>query len=83
MYGLTAVRQYVDRDEIARRWRGMWHWHELLPVMAAEIVLVDGLISDAAGMAGERARADGWFDLSMFKEPYRPEGIAYGRGPDN
>jgi len=49
----------------------------------AEVVQVDGLISDAAGMAAERARAEGWFDLSMFKEPYRPEGIAYGRGPDN
>lgn len=40
----------------------------------AEIVLVDGLISDAAGMAGEKARAEGWFDLSTFKEPYRMEG---------
>ncbi len=40
----------------------------------AEVVLVDGLISDAAGMAGETARAEGWFDLSTFKEPYRTEG---------
>ena len=34
----------------------------------AEVVLVDGLISDAAGMVGEKARAEGWFDLSTFKE---------------
>lgn len=40
----------------------------------AEVVLVDGLISEAAGMAGEKARAEGWFDLSTFKEPYRLEG---------
>ncbi len=40
----------------------------------AEIVLVDGLISEAAGLAGEKARAEGWFDLSTFKEPYRLEG---------
>ena len=40
----------------------------------AEVVLVDGIISDAAGKAGERARAEGWFDLSTFKEPYRVEG---------
>ena len=40
----------------------------------AEVVLVDGLISDAAGMAGEKARAEGWFDVSTFKEPYRMEG---------
>jgi threonine synthase len=40
----------------------------------AEVALVDGLISDAAGLAGEKARAEGWFDLSTFKEPYRVEG---------
>ena len=40
----------------------------------AEVALVDGLISEAAGMAGEKARAEGWFDLSTFKEPYRVEG---------
>jgi len=40
----------------------------------AEVILVDGLISDAAGMAGEKARAEGWFDVSTFMEPYRVEG---------
>ncbi len=43
-------------------------------IAGAEVVLVDGLISDAAGMVGEKARAEGWFDLSTFKEPYRVEG---------
>lgn len=40
----------------------------------ADVVLVDGLINEAAGMAGEKASAEGWFDLSTFKEPYRVEG---------
>lgn len=40
----------------------------------AELILVDGLISDAARLAGEAARAYGWFDVSTFKEPYRCEG---------
>jgi threonine synthase len=40
----------------------------------AHVVLIDGLISDAAGIAGETARREGWFDLSTFKEPYRVEG---------
>lgn len=43
-------------------------------VVGAEIVLVDGLISDAAALAGEKARLEGWFDVSTFKEPYRAEG---------
>jgi threonine synthase len=178
-YDLNSARAHLDRDQIIRRLKGMWRWHELLPVQdarnfvhlgegdtsllpvpnlehelgltnlfvkdestnptgsfkarglaaavskakelgiekvviptagnaggamaayaaragikaliympkdtphanieesrmaGAEVVLVDGLISDAAGMAGERARAEGWFDLSTFKEPYRVEG---------
>ncbi|MEW6403136.1 MAG: threonine synthase [Chloroflexota bacterium] len=43
-------------------------------IAGAEVVLIDGLISDAAGVAGEKARAEGWFDVSTFKEPYRVEG---------
>jgi len=35
---------------------------------------VYGIISDAAGMVGVKAKAEGWFDLSTFKEPYRLEG---------
>jgi threonine synthase len=179
LYDLKRARQNVDRAEISRRKKGMWRWHELLPVLneenqiflgegdtpllilphlenelglshlyvkdessnptgsfkarglaaaiskarelgvekviiptagnaggamaayaaraglkayifmpkdtpfanveesrmaGAEVILIDGLISDAAGMAGEKARAEGWFDVSTFKEPYRVEG---------
>ena len=178
-YNLDAVKEKVDRDEISYRKKGMWRWHELLPVLhdenqislgegdtpllslprlgkalglsklfvkdesnnptgsfkarglaaaiskakelgvekviiptagnaggamaayaaraglkchifmpkdtpfanieesrvaGAEVVLVTGLISDAAALAGEKARAEGWFDVSTFKEPYRVEG---------
>ena len=178
-YDLNAARQQVDRDEIHGRLKGMWRWHEFLPVCetqnivtlgegdtallhlprvgaalgltdlfvkeessnptgsfkarglsaaiskakelgikkvviptagnaggamaayaaradmqaliympkdtptaniqesriaGADVILVDGLISDAAGLAGETARRDGWFDVSTFKEPYRMEG---------
>ncbi len=178
-YDLKAARRQVDRDEIHSRLKGMWRWHELLPVLdaknmvtlgegdtallrlprvgsslgltnlfvkeessnptgsfkarglsaaiskakelgiqkviiptagnaggamaayaaranmkamiymprdtpsaniiesriaGAEVILVDGIISDAAGMAGETARKEGWFDVSTFKEPYRMEG---------
>lgn len=178
-YDLDAVKRQIDRDEISHRKKGMWRWHELLPVLhqedqvslgegdtpllslprlerelglsrlfvkdesnnptgsfkarglaaaiskakelgvekviiptagnaggamaayaaraglkshifmprdtpfanmeesrmaGAQVVLVDGLISDAAALAGEKARAEGWFDVSTFKEPYRVEG---------
>jgi threonine synthase len=178
-YNLDAVREHVDRDAFLSRSRGMWRWHELLPVVdpkhfvflgegdapllhlpnlgyelgltnlfvkdesqnptgtfkarglaaavskakelgirkviiptagnaggamaayaaraeiealiympndtpranveesrmsGAQVILVEGLISDAAGMAGVKAQEEGWFDLSTFKEPYRLEG---------
>lgn len=43
-------------------------------IAGATVILIDGLISEAAGMAGEKASAEGWFDVSTFKEPYRTEG---------
>lgn len=43
-------------------------------IAGAQVILVEGLISDAAGMAEVKAREEGWFDLSTFKEPYRVEG---------
>jgi len=178
-YDLVAIRHQVNRDAIRRRLKGMWRWHELLPVLApenfislgegdtalllvpnigrqlglsnlfikdessnptgsfkarglaaavskakelgikkiiiptagnaggamaayaaragiqaliympkdtpranilesrmagAEVVLVDGIISDAAGLAAIKSKAESWFDLSTFKEPYRLEG---------
>lgn len=179
LYDLDSARQHVDREEISRRPKGMWRWHEILPILdakdhvtlgegdtallpldnlgkslglhhlyvkeessnptgsfkarglsaaiskakelgikkviiptagnaggamasyaaragmqsliymprdtpranieesrivGAEVILIDGLISDAAGMAGAKAREEGWFDVSTFKEPYRTEG---------
>jgi len=41
---------------------------------SARLILVEGLISDAAKLANELAQQEGWFDVSTFKEPYRVEG---------
>jgi threonine synthase len=43
-------------------------------LMGAEVRLVAGVISDAARSASQIAQAEGWFDVSTFKEPYRVEG---------
>lgn len=40
----------------------------------AHVTLVDGLISDCARLIAERKDAEGWFDISTLKEPYRIEG---------
>ena len=40
----------------------------------AHVTLVDGLISDCARMVAEKKQAEGWFDVSTLKEPFRVEG---------
>lgn len=40
----------------------------------ANVTLVDGLISDCARIVAERSAAEGWFDISTLKEPFRVEG---------
>jgi threonine synthase len=40
----------------------------------AHVTLVDGLISDCAKIVAERKDAEGWFDISTLKEPFRVEG---------
>jgi threonine synthase len=40
----------------------------------AKVTLVDGLISDCARMVTERKQAEGWFDISTLREPFRVEG---------
>jgi threonine synthase len=40
----------------------------------ANVTLVDGLISDCGRIVAERKEAEGWFDVSTLKEPFRIEG---------
>ncbi len=40
----------------------------------ADVTLIDGLITDCGRIIGERKEAEGWFDVSTLKEPYRVEG---------
>jgi threonine synthase len=40
----------------------------------AKLTLVDGLINDCGRIIAEKKRAEGWFDVSTLKEPYRVEG---------
>ncbi|UCF37563.1 MAG: threonine synthase [Acidobacteriota bacterium] len=43
-------------------------------ILSTKVELVEGVITDAGRLVGERKDAEGWFDLSTLKEPYRIEG---------
>jgi len=40
----------------------------------ADVRLIDGLINDCAAEIAKVKEAEGWFDMSTLKEPYRAEG---------
>src|SRR3989454_9759632 len=40
----------------------------------AQVTLMDGLITDCGAEVARRKAAEGWFDVSTLKEPYRVEG---------
>jgi threonine synthase len=42
--------------------------------LGADVVLIDGLITDCGAEIAKRKVAEGWFDVSTLKEPYRVEG---------
>ena len=42
--------------------------------LGAHITLIDGLITDCGAEIGRRKAAEGWFEMSTLKEPYRVEG---------
>jgi len=42
--------------------------------LGARVTLVDGLITDCGAEVAKRKDAEGWFDVSTLKEPYRVEG---------
>ncbi len=42
--------------------------------LGAHVTMIDGLITDCGAEIARRKAAEGWFDLSTLKEPYRVEG---------
>jgi threonine synthase len=42
--------------------------------LGAQVTLIDGLITDCGAEMAGRKTAEGWFDMSTLKEPYRVEG---------
>lgn len=47
---------------------------EEMRALGADVQLIKGLITDAAAIVAAGVTANGWFDLSTLKEPYRVEG---------
>jgi threonine synthase len=79
-YDLTTIRQQFDRDDIATRRRGMWRWHELLPVLDEKYCLTLGE-GDTPLLHLERlGAAAGYPHLFLKDEGVNPTGSFKARG---
>lgn len=79
-YDLAKLRANVDRDEVARRERGMWRWRELLPLSLAAkpVTLGEG---DTPLLAAPRLGAElGLTKLWVKDESCNPTGSFKARG---
>jgi threonine synthase len=45
-----------------------------IAAQGANVWLIDGLIDDCGKLVAQKKEAEGWFDVSTLKEPYRIEG---------
>jgi threonine synthase len=79
-YDLNAVRGRIDRDAVRNRPRGMWRWHELLPVRdpAHHLSLGEG---DCPLLPAPRLGAAlGLAHLFIKDESFNPTGTFKARG---
>ncbi len=80
VYDYEWIKKNVDRDEVARRPRGIWRWSELLPVRdpAHVVSLHEG---DTPLIHAERLGADlGLRNLFILDESRNPTGSFKDRG---
>src|SRR5258706_5852386 len=79
-YDLEAVRQKVDRDELARRQKGMWRWHELLPVQKEENQISLGEGDTPLLLLPRIGKSLGLCNLYVKDESSNPTGSFKARG---
>ena len=79
-YDLKAAAAQLSKAEIAHRPKGMWRWHELLPVRQPEYMITLGE-GDAPLLAADRlGEAAGFPHLFIKDESGQPTGSFKARG---
>jgi threonine synthase len=79
-YDLSALRAALSRDEMDARAPGLWRWHELLPVPAAEQIVSLGEVETPL-LALENSERPSGFRAPLVKDEGRlPTGSFKARG---
>jgi threonine synthase len=79
-YDLTAVKQRVNRDQLMQRHKGMWRWHEILPVLDAAFALTLGEGDTPLLILERLGAASGRVNLFLKDEGGNPTGSFKARG---
>jgi threonine synthase len=79
-YDLAALRRDLTREEIAHRAPGLWRWHELLPVPAAEQVVSLGEVETPLLTLLHSDRPSGFRPPVVKDEGRLPTGSFKARG---
>ena len=79
-YDLEKARGHVDRDEITRRKKGMWRWHEFLPVVDPANIIFLGEGDTALLRLPNLGEELGLTNLFVKDESTNPTGSFKARG---
>ncbi|MDP2776826.1 MAG: pyridoxal-phosphate dependent enzyme, partial [Anaerolineales bacterium] len=79
-YDMNAARKEVDRDEIHTRPKGMWRWHEMLPVQDPEYIVSLGEGDTSLLRIPRVGKELGLADLWVKDESSNPTGSFKARG---
>lgn len=79
-YDLPAIKMEVDRDAIVHRVKGMWRWHELLPVNNSSNIVLLGEGDTPLLKLDRLGRILGLSNLYIKEEGLNPTGSFKARG---
>ncbi len=79
-YDLETIREHVDRDELKLRPKGMWRWHELLPVVDPVNVISLGEGDTSLLRLSNLGKELGLTNLFVKDESGNPTGSFKARG---
>jgi threonine synthase len=80
VYDLAAIKREVDRDAISARPKGMWRWHELLPVLDVSFIVSLGEGDTPLIPARNLEKDLGFSHLLVKEEGLNPTGSFKARG---
>ena len=79
-YDISGIKNAIDRDSFTHRAKGMWRWHELLPIRDSGNVITLGEGDTPLLKLNNIGREIGISNLYIKDESFNPTGSFKARG---